>query len=86
MIQHRSLCVVYASTNGHTEYVVDALIDSLHSTAADWQIEEKAAEKAQPWDLLRGDILMVDRLTTYGYVLGSGRPGPRWIRRRRGVP
>ena len=34
------LHIVFASTSGHTEYVVDALIDSLKDIAPGWEIEE----------------------------------------------
>jgi flavodoxin I len=75
MIQHRSLHIVFASTSGHTEYVIEALIDSLPSTAAGWQIEETAAEKAQPRDLLRGDILLLASSTwNTGGVEGQLNP------------
>jgi flavodoxin I len=59
MIQPRSLDIVFASTSGHTEFVIEALIGSLHSTAASWQIEATRAEKAVPQDLLRGAILLL---------------------------
>ncbi|MEH2567234.1 flavodoxin family protein [Bradyrhizobium sp. AZCC 2289] len=58
-IQRRSLHVVFASTSGHTAYVVEALIDSLKSTTPSWEIEETMAEKAQPQDLLSGDVLLL---------------------------
>jgi flavodoxin I len=58
-VQRRSLHIVFASTSGHTEYVVEALIDSLKSNTADWEIEETMAEKAQPQDLLSGDVLLL---------------------------
>jgi flavodoxin I len=58
-IQRRVLHIVFASTSGHTEYVVDALIDSLKNTIPGWQIEETRAEKTQPQDLLSGDVLVL---------------------------
>ena len=58
-VRRRSLHIVFASTSGHTEYVVEALIDSLKSTTPDWEIEETMAEKAQPQDLLSGDVLLL---------------------------
>jgi flavodoxin I len=58
-VQRRSLHIVFASTSGHTEYVVEALIDSLKSTTPDWEIQETMAEKAQPQDLLGGDVLLL---------------------------
>ena len=63
LIQRRVLHIVFASTSGHTEYVVDALIDSLKSIAPGWEIEETMAEKAQPQDLLSGDILLLASAT-----------------------
>jgi hypothetical protein len=42
------LHIVFASTSGHTEYVVDALIDSLKDIAPGWEIEETMAETSQP--------------------------------------
>ena len=63
VIQRRVLHIVFASTSGHTEYVVEALIDSLRSIAPGWEIEETMAEKAQPQDLLNGDVLLLASAT-----------------------
>ena len=62
-VQRRFLHVVFASTSGHTEYVVDALVDSLKSITPGWEIEETMAEKAQPQDLLSGDVLLLASAT-----------------------
>ena len=62
-VQRRFLHVVFASTSGHTEYVVEALIETLKSTTPDWEIEEMMAEKAQPQDLLSGDVLLLASAT-----------------------
>jgi len=62
-IQRRFLHIVFASTSGHTEYVVEALIDSLKSITPGWEIEETMAEKAQPQDLLSGDVLLLASAT-----------------------
>jgi flavodoxin I len=62
-IQRRVLHIVFASTSGHTAYVVDALIDVLKRTTPGWEIEETIAEKAQPQDLRRGDILLLASAT-----------------------
>ena len=62
-IERRVLHIVFASTSGHTEYVVDALIDSLKSLAPGWEIAETMAEKAQPPDLLSGDVLLLASAT-----------------------
>jgi flavodoxin I len=59
LVQRRSLHIVFASTSGHTEYVVDALIDSLKSITPGWEIEETMAEKTQPQNLLGGDVLLL---------------------------
>jgi flavodoxin I len=58
-IRRRFLHVVLASTSGHTEYVVDALTASLKSITPGWEIKETRAEKAQPQDLLGGDVLLL---------------------------
>jgi flavodoxin I len=58
-IQRRVLHIVFASTSGHTEYVVDTLIDSLKRTTQGREIEETMAEKTQPRDLLSGDVLLL---------------------------
>jgi flavodoxin I len=62
-IPRRVLHIVFASTSGHTEYVVEALIESLRSIAPGWEIEEMMAEKTQPQDLLRGDVLLLASAT-----------------------
>ena len=63
LVQRRVLHVVFASTSGHTEYVVEALIDSLKTIAPGWEIDETLAEKAQPQDLLTGDVLLLASAT-----------------------
>ena len=74
-VQRRSLHIVFASTSGHTEYVVDALIDSLKSITPGWAIEETMAEKTQPQDLLRGDVLLLASATwNTGGVEGQLNP------------
>ena len=59
LVQRRILHIVFASTSGHTEYVVKALTESLKSATPGWVIEETMAEKAQPQDLLKGDVLLL---------------------------
>jgi flavodoxin I len=63
VIQRRVLHIVFASTSGHTAYVVDALIGSLKSIAPGWEIEETVAEKTQPQDLLSGNVLVLASAT-----------------------
>jgi flavodoxin I len=59
VIRRRVLHVVYASTSGHTEYVVDVLVDYLTSSAPGWEIQRAMAERTGPQDLLRGDVLLL---------------------------
>ena len=73
--QRRSLHIVFASTSGHTEYVVDALTDSLKSSTSGWEIEATMAEKTQPQDLLRGDVLLLASSTwNTGSIEGQLNP------------
>ena len=75
LIQRRVLHIVFASTSGHTEYVVDALIASLKSTIPGWEIEATMAEKTQPQDLLRGDVLLLASSTwNTGSIEGQLNP------------
>jgi flavodoxin I len=74
-IQRRVLHIVFASTSGHTAYVVDTLIDSLKSLTPCWEIEEKMAEKTQPQDLLYGDVLLLASSTwNTGSIEGQLNP------------
>jgi flavodoxin len=74
-VQRRSLHIVFASTSGHTEYVVETLIDSLKSTTRGWEIEKTMAEKTQPQDLLSGDVLLLASATwNTGSIEGQLNP------------
>jgi flavodoxin len=57
-----SLHIIYASTSGNTEYVVDTLVAYLREQSSDLKIEVQRAERADSHDLLRGDAV----------ILGSG--------------
>jgi len=75
VIQRRVLHIVFASTSGHTEYVVDALINSLESITPGWEIEATIAEKMKPQDLLSGDVLLLASSTwNTGSVEGQLNP------------
>src|ERR1700721_3164822 len=75
MNQRRFFHIVFASTSGHTEYVVDALISSLKSIAQGWEIKETMAEKTQPQDLLSGDVLLLASATwNTGSIEGQLNP------------
>lgn len=51
--------VIYASTSGNTEYVVDELAAYLRTRMPDVTVGVQRAERAGPEDLLRGDILIL---------------------------
>ena len=75
VIQRQVLHIVFASTSGHTEYVVEALISSLKSIAPGWEIEETRAERAQPQDLLSGGVLLLASATwNTGSIEGQLNP------------
>jgi len=57
-----SIHIIYASTSGHTEYVVDTLIGFLKERSPEIEVERQRVELAKPEDLLRGDLV----------ILGSG--------------
>lgn len=52
-----SIHIIYASTSGHTEYVVDQLLRQAQDDRL--TITKQRAEQAQPDDLLKGDILLL---------------------------
>ena len=55
--------IVFASTSGHTEYVVDVLVQYLEQHAQNWQIDAAMAEKTRPDDLLTGSIVVLASAT-----------------------
>ncbi|HLD63922.1 MAG TPA: flavodoxin domain-containing protein [Candidatus Peribacteraceae bacterium] len=57
-----SVHFIYASTSGHTEHVIDTLINYWTKHAPKITVEKQRAEQTQAHDLLRGDYL----------ILGSG--------------
>lgn len=54
-----SLHIVYSTSTGHTEYVIDALADFLRKKNSKMNIEKQRAETAKQEDLLRGDVLLL---------------------------
>lgn len=50
---------MYASTSGHTEYVVDTLMAFLKKQSRGLDMEKQRAELAKADDLLRGDVLLL---------------------------
>lgn len=70
-----SLQIIYASTSGHTEYVVDTLIGFLKEKAPKAVVTKMIAEKTTPEDLLNGDILLLASSTwNTGNVEGQLNP------------
>ncbi len=55
----RSAYIVYSSSTGHTEFVVDTLIDWLQKNSRDLRVVKQRAEKTTEADLLAGDILIL---------------------------
>lgn len=54
-----SLHIVFTTSTGHTEYVVEALAAFLAARAPKLTVERQLAETAEPADLLRGDVLLL---------------------------
>lgn len=54
-----SLHTICASTSGHTEYVVDTVLETLKEALPSLAVEKQRAELAQPDDLLKGDVLLL---------------------------
>src|SRR3989344_526882 len=54
-----SLHIIYASTSGHTEYVVGELQKFLSDEAKNLAVTVKRVELAKPEDLLTGDFLLL---------------------------
>lgn len=54
-----SLHIIFASTSGHTEFVVQTLVDHLKNKAPHTLVEVQRAERAQAEDLLKGDVLLL---------------------------
>ncbi len=55
----KALHIIYASTSGHTEYVVDALQAFLADCAKDLAVTRQLAETAAAEDLQHGDVLLL---------------------------
>ncbi len=54
-----SLHIIYASTSGHTEFVVDHVIAILQQLNPSVVVEKQRAELANADDMLRGDVLIL---------------------------
>ncbi len=54
-----SLHIIYASTSGHTEYVIGALVERLSAKKPDLTVTVTRVELTKPEDLLKGDTLLL---------------------------
>ncbi|PIQ75770.1 hypothetical protein COU78_00160 [Candidatus Peregrinibacteria bacterium CG10_big_fil_rev_8_21_14_0_10_49_24] len=54
----KSLHIIYASTSGHTEYVVSVIADYIKQHSPDTEVEVQRCEQATAEDLARGDVLL----------------------------
>jgi flavodoxin I len=54
-----SLSIIYSSSTGHTEYVVDTLVGFLGRRSPKLLLERQRAEVARPEDFLRPDVLLL---------------------------
>ena len=54
-----SLTIIYASTSGHTEHVVNTLATLFNTRAPDLSVTLLRAELARPEDLISGDSLVL---------------------------
>jgi flavodoxin I len=71
--QRQSLHIIFATTSGHTEFVVDTLARSVD--LSDWEVEKTLAEKASQQDILRGAVLLLASSTwNAGGVEGQLNP------------
>ncbi len=71
----RTLSIIYASTSGHTEHVIDTLIAALEKTAPDLRIIKQRAEQSTLEDLTKGDVLLLASSTwNTGNVEGQLNP------------
>jgi flavodoxin len=71
--QRQSLCIIFATTSGHTEFVVDTLSKS--GQLSDWKLEQVRAENASQQDMLGGAALLLASSTwNAGGVEGQLNP------------
>ena len=54
----KTLHIIYASTSGHTEYVVHRIADVV-TKKSDTKVEVQLCDMAQPEDIQRGDVLLL---------------------------
>jgi flavodoxin len=67
-----SIRAIYASTSGHTEYVIDRLADFLQQQSPAIVLQKQRAELAEPRDLLDADVIILASGTwNYGGIEGQ---------------
>lgn len=72
---NRTLTIVYASTSGHTEHVVDVLIDLLNEKEKTLRVIKQRAEVTKPEDMEKADVLLLAASTwNTGNVEGQLNP------------
>ena len=54
-----SLSIIFATSTGHTEFVIDTLMEALRAKAPALQITKLRAELAKPEDFQKGDALLL---------------------------
>ena len=69
------LHVIYASTSGHTAFVVETLAAFLKESAPHVAVEVQRADRAKPEDLRRGDVLLL-AAGTWNTGGVEGQPDP----------
>lgn len=71
----QSLLIVYASTSGHTEFVVDTLIEALKTSVPHLRVRSQRAESTKPEELVSEDVLLLASSTwNTGNVEGQLNP------------
>lgn len=66
-----SLHIIFASTSGNTEHVVDTLIAHLAATQKQIHVTKQRAEEANAEDMQRGDVLLLAS-STWNYDAVEG--------------
>ncbi len=55
----RALTIIYTTSSGHTEFVIDSVIDLLTKERKELRITKQRAELTKPEDLTKGDLLLL---------------------------
>lgn len=54
-----SIHIIFASTSGNTEHVVETVVEHISQNHADIEVSTQRVEEAEPQDLLRGDLVVL---------------------------